>query len=68
MVPAPRYDSFDDFNAHLEQKRLERQSDTLRGHTQTIGARLISDLDALMGLPPLVTLLRNALPGNGRRI
>lgn len=51
MVPAPRYDSFDDLNAHLEQKCLERQGDTLRGHTQTIGARLMSDLDALIGLP-----------------
>jgi transposase len=68
MVPAPRYDSFDDLNTHLEQKCLERQSDTLRGHTQTIGARLIADLDALMGLPPLGTLLCNALPGSGRRI
>lgn len=30
---------------------MERQSDTLRGHTQTIAARLVSDLDALIGLP-----------------
>ena len=51
MVPAPRYDSFDDLNAHLEAKCLARQGDTLRGHTQTIGERLMSGLDALMGLP-----------------
>jgi len=51
MVPAPRYDSFDDLNAHLEQRCLERQGDKLRGHNQTIGERLMSDLDALMGLP-----------------
>jgi len=51
MVPAPRYDSFDDLNAHLEQKCLARQSDKLRGYSQTIGERLVSDLDALMGLP-----------------
>ena len=51
MIPAPRYDSFDDLNAHLEQKCLARQNDRLRGHNQTIGERLISDLDALMGLP-----------------
>lgn len=51
MVPAPRYDSFDDLNAHLEAKCLARQSDTLRGHSQNIGERLIADLDALMGLP-----------------
>jgi len=51
MVPAPRYDSFDDLNAYLEQRCLERQGDKLRGHNQTIGERLMSDLDALMGLP-----------------
>jgi len=53
MVPAPRYDSFDDLNAHFEAKCLARQGDKLRGHNQTIGDRLMSDLDALMGLPPL---------------
>ena len=51
MVPAPRYDSFDDLNAHLAQRCLERQGDKLRGHNQTIGDRLMSDLEALMGLP-----------------
>ena len=51
MVPAPRYDNFDDLKTHLEAKCLARQGDTLRGHTQTIGERLVSDLDALMGLP-----------------
>ena len=51
MVPAPRYDSFDDLNAHLEAKCLARQGETLRGHGKTIGERLMSDLDALMGLP-----------------
>jgi transposase len=51
MVPAPRYDSFDDLNAHLEARSLARQGDKLRGHSQTIGQRLISDIDALMGLP-----------------
>jgi hypothetical protein len=51
MVPAPRYDSFDDLNAHLEQRCLERKGDKLRGHDQTIGDRLMSDLEALMGLP-----------------
>jgi len=50
MVPAPRYDSFDDLNAHLEQRCLERKGDKLRGHNQTIGDRLMSDLEALMGL------------------
>ena len=32
MVPAPRFDSFDDLNAHLEAKCLVRQDETLRGH------------------------------------
>ena len=40
-----------DLNAHLEAKCLARQGETLRGHDKTIGERLISDLDALMGLP-----------------
>ena len=51
MVPAPRFDSFDDLNAHLEQRSLERPADKLCDHEQTIGERLISDRDALMGLP-----------------
>lgn len=51
MVPAPRYDSFDDLNAHLEAKCLARQNDTLRGYSKAIGERLMPDLDALMGLP-----------------
>jgi hypothetical protein len=49
IFSAPRYDSFDDLSAHLEEKCLARQGDTLRGHTQTIGSRLVSDLAALMG-------------------
>lgn len=51
MVPAPRYDSFDDLNEHLEQRCFERQGGKLWGHNQTIGDRLMSELDALMGLP-----------------
>jgi hypothetical protein len=51
MVPAPRHDSFDDLNAHLEQRYLGRQGDKLHGHAQTIGDRLMSDLEVLMGLP-----------------
>jgi len=54
MVPAPRYDSFDVLNAHLEEQCLKRQGDKLRGHSKTIGARLMRDLDALMGLPVVV--------------
>lgn len=51
MVPAPRYERFDDLNAHLEQRCLARQGDKLRGHSQTIGQRLASDTEVLMGLP-----------------
>lgn len=52
LVPAPRFDSFDALNAHLEQQCLKRQDDVVRGHTETIGERMMRDLDALMALPP----------------
>jgi hypothetical protein len=51
MVPAPRYESFDDLSAHLEQRCLERKGDKLRGHNQTIGDRLMPELEAPIGLP-----------------
>jgi transposase len=51
MVPMPRFDTFDAFNAWLEQQCLRRQDDTLRGHHKSIGERLMADLDALMALP-----------------
>ncbi|WP_417259404.1 hypothetical protein [Celeribacter sp.] len=50
MVPAPRYERFDGLNAHLEQGFLARQGDKLRGRSQTIGQRLASDTEVLMGL------------------
>ncbi len=51
LVPAPRFASFDDLNARLEEQCLRRQDDVLRGHRETIGERLMRDLDALMTLP-----------------
>ena len=47
----PRFDSFDDLNARLEEQCLKRQDEVLRGHSETIGERLMRDLDALMTLP-----------------
>jgi len=52
LVPAPRFDSFDALNAWLEEQCLKRQDDVVRGHGESIGERLMHDLDALMALPP----------------
>lgn len=52
LVPAPRFDSFDALNAWLEEQCLKRQDDVVRGHSESIGERLMRDLDALMALPP----------------
>ena len=52
LVPMPRFESFEALNAWLEEQCLKRQDAVLRGHTETIGERLLRDLDALMVLPP----------------
>ena len=52
MVPLPRFASWDDFNAWLEEQCRKRQADILRGHTETIGQRLQRDLQAMADLPP----------------
>jgi hypothetical protein len=36
----------------LQEQCLTRQGDIVRGHTETVGDRLMRDLDALMALPP----------------
>ena len=52
LVPAPRFENFDALNAWLEAQCLKRQDDIVRGHSESIGERLMRDLDALMDLPP----------------
>ena len=51
MVPMPCFGSFEALNAWLEEQCLKRQDAVLRGHGETIGERLMRDLDALMPLP-----------------
>lgn len=51
LVPIPRFDSFDELNAHLEEQCLKRQGALLRGEKETIEQRFGRDLDALMKLP-----------------
>lgn len=51
MVPIPHYASYADFNAYLEERCRQRQQETLRGHSQTIGERLHRDLGAFLPLP-----------------
>jgi len=51
LVPMPRFASFEALNAWLEEQCLGRQDAVLRGHSETIGERLLRDLDALMVLP-----------------
>ncbi len=51
MVPMPRFESFEALNAWLEEQCLKRQDEILRGHAETIGERLMRDLDALLALP-----------------
>lgn len=53
MVPAPRFESFEALNTWLEEQCLRRQSDIVRGHSATIGERMLRDLGALMALPPV---------------
>lgn len=51
LVPMPRFETFEALNAWLEEQCLKRQDAVLRGHSETIGERMLRDLDALMPLP-----------------
>jgi transposase len=52
MVPLPRFATWDDFNAWLEEQCRKRHADILRGHRETIGQRLQRDLEAMLDPPP----------------
>ena len=52
MVPLPRFATWTEFNAWLEEQCRRRQADVLRGHRETIGERLQRDLEAMVPLPP----------------
>lgn len=52
LVPVPRFETFEALNAWLKEQCLRRQDAVLRGHSETIGERLLRDLDTLMVLPP----------------
>jgi transposase len=51
MVPLPSFASWEAFNAWLEAQCRKRQADILRGHAETIGQRLVRDLEAMAELP-----------------
>ena len=51
LVPVPRAESFEALNAHLEERCLGRMDARLRDHTETIGQRMVRDLDALLPRP-----------------
>jgi transposase len=53
LVPLPEVPSFAALNAHLERRCLERLDHRVRGHTETIGERLVRDLTALQRRPPV---------------
>ena len=53
LVPIPTAASFAELNARLEQHCLDRLSDRLRGHAESLGERLERDLAALQPRPPV---------------
>ena len=51
MVPMPRFATWDAFNAHLEEQCRRRQTDVLRGQSETIANRLVRDLASMSDRP-----------------
>jgi transposase len=51
LVPVPRVESLAALNAQLEARCRERQGARLRGHEESIGARLARDQGAMLPLP-----------------
>lgn len=51
MVPIPRFATWDALNVWLADQCRKRQADILRGHSDSIGRRLVRDLAAMMDLP-----------------
>ena len=51
MVPIPRFATWDALNVWLAEQCRKRQAGVLRGHSDSIGQRLVRDLEAMMDLP-----------------
>ena len=53
MVPIPRFESWEAFNADLEAQCLKRQDEVLRGHRESIRERFVRDGEVLSNLQPV---------------
>jgi transposase len=53
LVPIPVVADFAALNAQLEQRCLDRLDHRVRGHAESIGERLVGDLEALQPRPPV---------------
>jgi len=51
MVPIPRFNSWEEFNAYLAEQCRKRRERRLRGYTETIGERFERDRAAMLPLP-----------------
>src|SRR5664279_5577362 len=51
MVPIPRFNSWEEFNAYLGEQCRKRRERRLRGHTETIAERFERDRARMLPLP-----------------